>query len=280
MAAEKPVVAISKNKDDPRIAVLTLEKEPVNSMNLSFWQGLLAAFEQVDADDSVRCIIFQSGLKKNVFTAGLDFQELYAPATSEKRLLEFWATLSKCLTKIYGTKKLTIACIAGACPAGGCCLSLCCDVRIITEDGSMGLNEVALGIPVPSFWVQRMEQVIGHRETERMLLFALMPKAPELLKIGMVDQVVTLEPSLEATRAKLMGICVDFARKKSLIFPETGFYETKSVLRKSLFDAWSVGGPTTEAAQVWASCSSKGTVAALNNVIQAMQKKGPPKAKL
>lgn len=280
MAVQKPMVAISANKDDPRIAVLTLEKEPVNSMNLDFWQALLAAFEQVDADDSVRCIIFQSGLKKNVFTAGLDFQELYAPATSEKRLMDFWGTLSKCLVKIYGTKKLTIAAISGACPAGGCCLSLCCDVRVITEDGSMGLNETALGIPVPMYWVQRMEQVIGHRETERMLLFALMPKAPELLKIGMVDHVLPLQANLEQTREKLQEYCVDFAKKHCLNYPDMGFIATQMVLRKALYDAWTVGGPTVEASNVWQACSGEKTIAALSNVMQQMQKKAKPKAKL
>jgi len=278
MASE--IVSVTTHKDDPRIAVLTLNKEPVNSMNLAFWQAFLKALQQVDGDDSVRCIVFQSGLKKNVFTAGLDFQELYAPATSEARLMDFWGTLSKCLVTIYGSKKLTIAAIAGACPAGGCCLSLCCDVRVITEDGTMGLNEVALGIPVPDYWVLRMVEVIGHRETERMLLGALMPKAPELLKIGMVHQVLPMETSLEQTRAKLLQHCVDYAKTKCLNFPDAGFISTKSKLRKGLYDAWAVGGPTTEAAEVWRSCSSKETVAALSNVMKAMQKKAKPQAKL
>ena len=41
-----------------------------------------------------------------------------------------------------------MAAIRGACPAGGCCLSLCCDFRIMTDFGHIGLNEVALGISV------------------------------------------------------------------------------------------------------------------------------------
>jgi len=41
-----------------------------------------------------------------------------------------------------------VAAIRGACPAGGCCLSLCCDFRIMTDFGHIGLNEVALGISV------------------------------------------------------------------------------------------------------------------------------------
>jgi enoyl-CoA hydratase/carnithine racemase len=35
---------------------------------------------------------------------------------------------------------------------GGCALALCCDYRIQSEKGTLGLNEVALGIPVPKYW--------------------------------------------------------------------------------------------------------------------------------
>ena len=39
---------------------------------------------------------------------------------------------------------LQVSAIRGACPAGGCCLSLCCDFRIMTDFGHIGLNEVRL----------------------------------------------------------------------------------------------------------------------------------------
>lgn len=164
-----PIVTISRSPEDASIAIVTLQKEPVNSMSLSLWEALKKEVDNLNADSSCRCIMFQSGLKKNVFTAGLDLKELYAPATSEERLKKFWRTLSETLIAVYSSKKLTVAAIAGACPAGGCCLSLCCDYRVITRDGSMGLNEVALGIPVPYFWIRLMEEVIGKRWTEKLL---------------------------------------------------------------------------------------------------------------
>ena len=67
---------------------------------------------------------------------------------------EFWSTLTKTLTSIYSSRLATVAAINGACPAGGCVLAMCCDWRVITWDGSMGLNEVALGIPVPRNWCE------------------------------------------------------------------------------------------------------------------------------
>lgn len=61
---------------------------------------------------------------------------------------------------------MTIAAVRGYCPAGGCILSLCCDARVVTEDCRMGLNEVALGIPVPKFWVKIMVNTVGGCEPE------------------------------------------------------------------------------------------------------------------
>ena len=54
-----------------------------------------------------------------------------------------------------------MAAIRGACPAGGCCLALTCDYRIQTQQGTIGLNETALGVPVPPFWAMLMTRIIG-----------------------------------------------------------------------------------------------------------------------
>ena len=56
---------------------------------------------------------------------------------------------------------LAVAAIRGACPAGGCCLALTCDYRIQTYQGNIGLNETALGVPVPPFWAMLMTSIIG-----------------------------------------------------------------------------------------------------------------------
>ncbi len=49
------------------------------------------------------------------------------------RYTDFWVTSNVFLARLYRSPLVTVAAIKGACPAGGCCLSLCCDVRIMTE---------------------------------------------------------------------------------------------------------------------------------------------------
>lgn len=84
---------------------------------------------------------------------------------------------------------ITISAIKGACPAGGCCLSLCCDVRIMTDFGHIGLNEVALGIPVPTYWAHLMARVIGEGAAQTLCLSATLASPQEALKLGLIDEV-------------------------------------------------------------------------------------------
>ena len=169
-------------------AVLTIRREPVNSMNLELWAELGAAVEDCERDRSVRGIIICSGLQKDIFTAGNDIQELYAKATSEERFKRFWAAQTTTLAKLYASPLVTIAAVRGYCPAGGCVLSLCCDSRIVTEDCKMGLNEVALGIPVPKFWVTLMVSLIGGR-ADAVLQTASFLGVAEAKSMGLVDAV-------------------------------------------------------------------------------------------
>lgn len=262
--------AVSIEKQNGNIAVVTFAKEPVNTMDIAFWRDLLAAFETLEADKDVRAIIFQSGLKRNVFTAGLDIKELYAPNTNKERLTEFWTTLSTTLAKIYGSSKPTAAAIRGACPAGGCGLALCCDYRVITKDGSMGLNEVQLGIPVPKFWIELFENSVGHRQAEKLLLSGDMPSSPQLLQLGMVDKVV--ETSEETLPAALKEVT------RWLKFPDSGRALTKAVLRDSLAERWQKG-IAEEAGLVWTAISDPKTVASLTKVLQRLGGK-PQQSKL
>lgn len=80
--AEPPYLRVATKAS---VAVVTLAREPVNTMNLKFWQDLMATLEQLEADPRVRAVIFTSGLRRDVFTAGNDIQELYAPNTSKER---------------------------------------------------------------------------------------------------------------------------------------------------------------------------------------------------
>mmetsp|Transcript_43209 Transcript_43209/g.100118 ORF Transcript_43209/g.100118 Transcript_43209/m.100118 type:complete len:267 (-) Transcript_43209:300-1100(-) len=263
------VISVEVSADG--VGIVTFSKEPVNTMDFSFWQELLAAFEGLEANPQVRAVIFRSGLKRDVFTAGLDVNELYAPNSSKERLFQFWGLLSKVLTKIYMSPMVTAAAIKGACPAGGCALALCCDVRVISANGSLGLNETQLGLEVPVFWVELFASIAGCRQAERLLELGEMPSSEQLLRLSMVDTVAD-------TTEQVLPQTLDIVRKW-LKVPDAGRAATKKTLRRSFGERWAAG-IEEEAGIVWESISDPKTVAALGKVLERLSGGGKKTSKL
>ncbi len=65
---------IKVDKRPTGYAVATIAREPVNSMHLELWRELLATLEALEADPAVRGVVWVSGLKRDVFTAGNDLK--------------------------------------------------------------------------------------------------------------------------------------------------------------------------------------------------------------
>ena len=84
-AAGAAMPHVRTERRDGGFAIVWLQREPVNTMDLAFWKELAAALAAAEADPSVRGLIFASALKRDVFTAGNDIKELYAPGTSFER---------------------------------------------------------------------------------------------------------------------------------------------------------------------------------------------------
>ena len=244
-------------------AVLTLAREPVNSMNLDLWRQLASALDALEADPSVRGVIFQSGLKRDVFTAGNDINELFAPKSSAERYRDFWVTQNKFFARLYRSPLVTVAAIRGACPAGGCALALCCDYRVMTDFGNIGLNEVALGIPVPEYWALLMQRTIGQRHAERILPYGLLPTAEEALGMGLVDRLVPADQLLahaEEAIVQRLTIPFDGARQATKAHLRAGF--------SKLWEEFCV----QEAEYGWKLISHPKTVAAIEGVLQKLSK--------
>ncbi|GLI69176.1 hypothetical protein VaNZ11_013745 [Volvox africanus] len=246
------------------IAVVTIAKEPVNSMDLAMWVQLDRVLLALEADNSITAIVFTSGLKRDVFSAGNDLMELYAPKTSPERYATFWVAQNAFLVRLHRTRLVTVAAIRGACPAGGCAISLCSDVRLITPEGTMGLNEVQLGIPVPKFWGLLMGRVIGPKVAEDVLLSGRMVSAAEAKLLGLVDDVVPAD--------KLIEKAVVAARRACEV-PSAARAATKLLLRDDFCKAWE-GFYPTEPEYGWKFLSTPSTIAVLEGAMRRLSSKG------
>lgn len=258
------IFSVSYTLDDA-LAIVSLHREPVNSMNTALWTALLSTLDKLEANPKVRGVVFKSTLKRNVFTAGNDLLELYAPSTSLEQYKQFWVTSNMFLARLYTSPLLTIATVKGACPAGGCCLAMCCDFRIVTKDASMGLNEVAIGISVPEHWVSLMISIIGQGKADKLTQYARFVGAEEALKMGLVDTIV---PNIDALEPAAMKLASEVFK-----LPDPGRGLTKCRLRGELGRKWGdKSGLEAEADQFWGFLTREETVKALKAVMSRLSK--------
>ncbi|OQS03685.1 3,2-trans-enoyl-CoA isomerase, mitochondrial precursor, partial [Thraustotheca clavata] len=203
------------------IAIVRMNRAPVNSLNLELLQAIDVAIQSLEQDKAIKGMILASTNPK-IFSAGLDIMEMYQPKT--KRLREFWRAFQNTCLRLYTTPLATVASIEGHSPAGGCMLAMCCDSRVMSLGNPViGLNETKLGIVAP-FWMRDvMLHTIGHRETEKMLGLGLQVNALRGKEIGLIDEAVPVE-QVPATAQKLL--------EEWLSIPSNARKLTKAMMRE------------------------------------------------
>ena len=250
-------------------AVVRICKEPVNSMSLELWSELDRCLHELEADSrNLKGVVLASGVRRPLFTAGNDLNELYAKKTTKARFTDFWRAQTHFLAHLNSTKLVTVAAIKGACPAGGCITALSCDYRIMTEEkGYIGLNEVLIGLPVPKLWCKLMERNIGAKYAHSALMTGKMFKPREALAVGLVDELAP-EPDL---LARAEGVIKKWAK-----LPHFGVSTTKRFLKDEIANEM-FEFCDEEAEQTWGILTSPAIVGLMESYIRRLAKK---KAKL
>lgn len=195
--------------DKTGIATLTLNRPPVNGLNLELLTELRDALDQLENNKSRGLILTSSS--KTVFSGGLDILEMYKP--QEERVKQFWTTLQDVWLKLYGSAFPTAAAINGHSPAGGCLLALSCEYRVMCSNFTIGLNETKLGIVAPKWFQASIRNVLPSRIAESALTQGKMFSTDEALKIGLIDEVAT-------DKADAINKCESFIQQFRKISPQ------------------------------------------------------------
>jgi enoyl-CoA hydratase len=187
------------------VAIVKLNRPPVNSLNVKAYQEIYDAFCELDKDDSVQAVIF-TAVGEKIFTAGLDVKEVAGKSVAE--YYAFGKISRGCLDKIAGISKPTIAAVFGFVLGGALELALACDLRIATNDAKMGCPEVNLGIIPGSGGTQRLPRLVGIGKAKELLFTGDIVSGDEAYRIGLVNKVVAKEALLDEAKAwakKLAG---------------------------------------------------------------------------
>jgi enoyl-CoA hydratase len=173
------------------LAVLTLDHGPVNALDLELLTALPEALAAV-ADASG---VVLTGARR-CFSAGVDLKRIVdggAPYVAE-----FLPALSTAVLSVFDHPRPVVAAVNGHALAGGCVLAAACDVRLMSG-GTIGLTELAAGVPFPTVPLEVMRYAAGPA-VNRLVLTAARLDPVEAHRIGLVDEVVADGLLAEAVR--------------------------------------------------------------------------------
>ena len=126
------------------IAVLEINRPPVNSYTTELLKELDAAILDARFNDDIHAIIITGKVEK-FFSAGADINMLSSKSLGFKN--NFALHGHEVLMRLENTPKIIIAAINGHAVGGGLEIAMACDIRIAKkEGGKVGLAEINLGV--------------------------------------------------------------------------------------------------------------------------------------
>jgi enoyl-CoA hydratase len=182
-------------KREGAIARVVMHRKGNNSIAEDLMSELAAAFEELGADQSVRAIVLASEYEK-YFSVGADLTALgsidRSAPDAKAQVTSFMQRMNAHFSAVERCPKPVIAAINGHALGGGSELALCCDYRVMVEDGRsrIGQTESSLGIIPGAGGTQRLPRLIGKAKAMRYLIESTRLSAREAEAAGWVDMAV------------------------------------------------------------------------------------------
>jgi len=167
------------------IAIVTINNPPVNALSPGVPDGIAAAIEQINADNTVEAaVVIGAG---RTFVAGADIKEFTKMTSGGAPRDDGFKPL---LLKIEDCRKPVVMAIHGAALGGGLELAMAGHYRVAVPNAQVGQPEVKLGILPGAAGTQRLPRLAGIAKAVEMCVDGNPIKAGEALKCGILDQLI------------------------------------------------------------------------------------------
>jgi enoyl-CoA hydratase len=202
------------------VATITMNRpEMANAQDTRLIDEMDDAFDQADADDSVRVVIL-AGAGKH-FSSGHDLKALIGDSEPDKwRLMretpegkmyhEKVMYYDRC-KRIHDFRKPTIAAVQGSCVAAGLMLACMCDLIVAADDAAFSNPVLRMTGAGVELLVEPWE--LGIRKAKEFLWTGDIIDAHEAWRLGLVNQVVPRDQLVERAH--------QLAERISLVPPAT-----------------------------------------------------------
>jgi enoyl-CoA hydratase len=180
--------------DAAGVAVLTLDRPPVNAMSRAIREQFLHAMDDLGGRDDVRAIVLTATGK--VFCAGADIKEKKELADSDVGAYARADRLTRdTFLALVESPKPVLAAVNGAALGAGFVMAACCDFILASDDAFFAMPEIDVGQGGGASFLQR---ILPSSRMRRMMLTGERVPARELYRLGVIEECLAREELLPA----------------------------------------------------------------------------------
>jgi enoyl-CoA hydratase len=202
------------------IAVVTLNRPPVNALNQLAFEEISATFDQLSTDRDVTVAVLAAAGDR-AFCAGVDLNDSPQRYRTDGRRvdggtkgdprhqLDPGRLVRDCFWSVYDCSVPVIAALGGKAIGAGAALVASCDLVVASDQGSVALTEINVGL---LGGVTHAQRLVGPFLAKRMLLTGEPVSAEELYRRGAVEMVVAPDELLPAA----LGLAQTIASKSPI----------------------------------------------------------------
>jgi 2-(1,2-epoxy-1,2-dihydrophenyl)acetyl-CoA isomerase len=186
------------------VATITLNRpDQLNALNAEMYHGLMAAFDETDADDGVRAVVVTGAGR--AFCAGADLSAQRgqngtapAPLAFTRRVTSMQDLHANLAGAAYRCDKPTVALVNGAAAGAGFGMALSCDFRIASEQALFVSAFARIGLSGDNGITWGLSRLVGRSMALEILMLSPRLTAAQARELGLVRSVVPPEELLSA----------------------------------------------------------------------------------
>lgn len=229
-----------ETRDLDGATLVRLDRPPVNALDIELNEAITATFTTVSGP----VVLTGTG---RCFSAGVDLRAILdgGPAYTAR----FLDSLVAAFLAVFDYPAPVVAAVNGHALAGGCVIAMATDARYMAS-GTIGITEIAVGVPFPVSAIEICRHVMGASATAA-ALGGQSVSPDEAVRLGWVDATVEADALLDVAAAR--------ARALGALSPEAYAF-TKQQLHRPARAAISAGSDVY-AVESWCSDATRARIA-------------------
>jgi enoyl-CoA hydratase len=167
------------------VAVVTMDRPPVNAQNTEFRSEMIEVFDEFNDRDDVRVAILTGA--GNVFSAGADIKERKGVTVKPGDYWRLNRAAREYTNAIRECARPVIAAVNGAALGAGFGLMAACDIMLASENATFGMPEIDVGLAGGTAMLSRL---MPKSRGRRIVFTGERFSAAELYRMGVIEACV------------------------------------------------------------------------------------------